>query len=69
MDLALDLGQAAIEGFHEGQKLWVAQPDGSQRRGIFVADAETPGWFGGSPAAYVVVPEDRSRSASLLCFR
>jgi hypothetical protein len=35
-----------MEGFHEGQKVWVEQPDGSQRPGVFVTDAETPGWLG-----------------------
>jgi hypothetical protein len=49
-----------MEGFHEGQKVWVAQSDGSQRSGIFVSDAELPGWFGGPPAAYVVYPDTRS---------
>jgi hypothetical protein len=49
-----------MEGFHEGQKVWVAQSDGSPRAGIFVSDAETPGWFGGPPAAYVVYPDTRS---------
>ena len=49
-----------MDGFHEGQKVWVAQSDGTQRSGIFVSDAETAGWFGGAPAAYVVYPETRS---------
>ena len=49
-----------MEGFHEGQKVWVAQSDGSQRSGIFVSDAEIPGWFGGPPATYVVYPDTRS---------
>ena len=46
--------------FQEGQKIWVAHADGSQRAGIFVSDAEIPGWFGGSAAAYVVYPDTRS---------
>jgi hypothetical protein len=29
-----------MEGFHEGQKVWVEQPDGSARAGVFVTDAE-----------------------------
>ena len=33
-----------MEGFHEGQKVWVEQPDGSQRPGVFVADAESRAW-------------------------
>jgi hypothetical protein len=49
-----------MEGYREGQKIWVEQSDGSQRPGIFVSDAETPGWFGGSPAAYVVYPETQA---------
>ena len=49
-----------MEGFHEGQKVWVVQPEGEPRAGIFVSDAEIPGWFGGPPAAYVVYPDTRS---------
>jgi len=49
-----------MEGFHEGQKVWVSQADGSQRPGVFVGDAEIPGSFGGPPAAYVVYPDTRS---------
>ena len=49
-----------MDAFHEGQKVWVSQADGSQRSGIFVSDAEIPGWFGGAPAAYVVYPDTRS---------
>jgi hypothetical protein len=49
-----------MEGFHEGQKVWVEQPDGSQRPGVFVADAEIPGLVGGPSAAYVVYPDTRS---------
>jgi len=49
-----------MDAFHEGQKGWVSQPDGSQRSGIFVSDAEIPGWFGGPPAVYVVYPDTRS---------
>jgi hypothetical protein len=43
---------------HEGQKIFVEQPDGTQRPGIFVGDAEAS-WFGGSPGAYVVYPDTR----------
>lgn len=49
-----------MEAFHEGQNIWVEQPDGSLRAGIFVSDAETEGWFGGPPAAYVVFPDTQS---------
>ena len=48
-----------MDGFEEGQKIWVEQPDGSQRAGIFVGEAELS-WFGGAPGAYVVYPETRS---------
>ena len=48
-----------MDGFHEGQKIWVEQPDGSQRAGIFVGEAEQT-WFGGSPGAYVAYPDTRS---------
>jgi hypothetical protein len=48
-----------MDGFHEGQKIWVEQPDGSQRAGIFVGEAEMT-WFGGAPGAYVAYPETRS---------
>jgi hypothetical protein len=49
-----------MEGFREGQKIWVARADGSQRPGIFVSSAEIPGLFGRPPAAYVVYPDTRS---------
>lgn len=49
-----------MEGYREGQKVWIEQSDGSLRPGVFVSDAETPGWFGGAPAAYVVYPETRA---------
>ena len=50
---------APMESLREGQKIWVEQPDGSQRAGIFVGDAEAS-WFGGSPGAYVVYPDTNS---------
>jgi hypothetical protein len=37
----------------------VEQPDGSQRAGIFVGEAEAS-WFGGAPGAYVVYPDTRA---------
>jgi hypothetical protein len=43
--------------FHEGQKVWVEQPDGSRRAGVYVGEAETAVWFGGPPVSYVVFPE------------
>jgi hypothetical protein len=48
-----------VDEWHEGQKVWVEQPDGSQRPAIFVGEAEAS-WFGGAPGAYVVYPDDRS---------
>ena len=48
-----------MDTFHEGQKVWVEQPDGSQRPAVFVGDAEAS-WFGGAPGAYVVYPDTRS---------
>jgi hypothetical protein len=48
-----------MDGFHEGQRIWVEQADGTQRAGIFVGEAEQS-WFGGGPGAYVVYPDTRS---------
>jgi hypothetical protein len=48
-----------MDSFHEGQRVWVEQADGSQRPAIFVGEAEMS-WFGGGPGAYVVYPDDRS---------
>ena len=47
-----------MDTFREGQRIWVEQPDGSQRAGIFVGEAEAS-WFGGSPGVYVVYPDTR----------
>jgi hypothetical protein len=47
-----------MEGFHEGQKVWVAQSDGSQRSGFLVSDAEIPGSREGGPAARTVTGGD-----------
>jgi hypothetical protein len=48
-----------VDALHEGQRVWVEQPDGSQRAAIFVGEAEQS-WFGGGPGAYVVYPDSRS---------
>jgi hypothetical protein len=48
-----------VDTFHEGQRVWVEQPDGSARAGIFVGEAEMS-WFGGAPGVYVVYPDSRS---------
>ena len=47
-----------MDTLHEGQKIWVEQPDGSPRPGIFVGEAEAS-WFGGSPGVFVVYPDTR----------
>ena len=46
--------------FHEGQKIWVQQPDGSALAGIYVGEGENATWFGGAPVVYVVYPDTRS---------
>jgi len=47
----------APHGFKEGDKVWVEDGEGRHHPGIFVADNESSGWFGGGPSAYVVHPE------------
>jgi hypothetical protein len=48
-----------MDGFEEGQKIWVEQEDGSRRAAIFVGTAEQV--FGGRmPGVYVVYPDSRS---------
>jgi hypothetical protein len=49
-----------MEGYEEGQKIWVEQQDGSQRAAIFVGEAAQDTWFGGGPGVYVVYPDTRS---------
>ncbi len=46
--------------FEEGHKIWVQQEDGSARPAIYVGEAGTAIWFGGTPAGYVVYPDTRS---------
>jgi hypothetical protein len=48
-----------MDALREGQKVWVEQPDGSQRAGVFVGEAEQT-WFGGAVGAYVVYPDTES---------
>lgn len=48
-----------MDAWREGQKIWVEQADGSQRRAIFVGEAPQS-WFGGGPGAYVVYPDTRA---------
>jgi hypothetical protein len=52
-----------VDGYREGQKIWVEQGDGSQRAAIFVGEAEQSTWFGGGPGVYVVYPDTRSGEA------
>ena len=47
----------AIEGFKEGDKVWVQDADGNHHPGVFVGNNEAAGWFGGGPSAYVAHPE------------
>jgi anaerobic selenocysteine-containing dehydrogenase len=47
-------------GFQEGDRIWIEEPDGSLRAGIFVGDSENTAWFGGQPGAYVVYADTRS---------
>jgi hypothetical protein len=47
-----------MDELQEGQKVWIEQPDGSQRPAIYVGVAEAS-WFGGTPGAYVVYPDTR----------
>jgi hypothetical protein len=49
----------AVDEWQEGQRVWVEQADGSQRKAIFVGEAPQS-WFGGVPGAYVVYPDTRS---------
>ena len=46
-----------VQGFTEGQPVWVEDGDGKQHPGIFVGENESASWFGGGPSAYVVHPE------------
>jgi hypothetical protein len=61
VDLGGDLKEdPPMVGFHEGQRIWVEQPDGSQRPGTFVGEAGNASWFGGQTGAYVVYSDTRS---------
>jgi len=50
---------ANVDELYEGQKVWVEQDDGSQRKAVFVGEA-AQSWFGGMPGAYVAYPDSRS---------
>ncbi len=43
--------------FQQGDPVWVEQPDGSLRPGVYVGEADQATWFGGLPRVYVVHPE------------
>jgi hypothetical protein len=45
--------------FHQGQPVWVIQPDGSERPAEYVGEGETSAWFGGPPTALVVYTDTR----------
>jgi len=49
-----------MDGFREGQQVWVEQDDGTQRAGVYVGEVQTTSWLGGGPAAYVVYQDTRS---------
>ena len=49
--------------FHKGQRIWVMQPDGSQRAAEYVGEGELSAWFGGSPTVFVVYPDTKSGEA------
>ena len=48
-----------MDTLQEGDRVWVEQPDGSQRAAIYVGEAEAS-WFGGAPGVYVMYPDTRS---------
>jgi hypothetical protein len=52
-----------MEPFHEGQKVWVEQSDGSQRAATFVGEVEAASWFGGAPGVYVVYEDTHAGEA------
>lgn len=45
--------------FHQGQPVWVIEPDGSQRAAEYVGEEETSAWFGGPPRVIVVFADTR----------
>ena len=49
-----------MDAFHEGQRVFVEQEDGTQRPAIFVGEADQASWFGGQPGAYVVYPDTKA---------
>ena len=49
--------------FHQGQPIWVVEPDGSQRAAEYVGEGELSAWFGGSPSVFVVYADTREGAA------
>jgi hypothetical protein len=49
--------------FHQGQPVWVIEPDGSQRAAEYVGEGELSAWFGGPPAVLVVYLDTRTGEA------
>jgi hypothetical protein len=49
-----------MDGFSEGQAVWIEQDDGTQRAGTYVGEVQTTSWLGGGPRAYVVYQDTRS---------
>jgi hypothetical protein len=49
--------------FHQGQRVWVMQEDGSQRAAEYVGEGESSAWFGGAPTVMVVYEDTRSGAA------
>jgi hypothetical protein len=49
--------------FHQGQAVWVIEPDGSQRAAEYVGEGELSAWFGGSPTVIVVYLDTRTGEA------
>jgi hypothetical protein len=45
--------------FHQGQPVWVIEPDGSERAAEYVGEGETSAWFGGPPMSLVVFVDTR----------
>lgn len=45
--------------FHQGQRVWVIEADGSQRAAEYVGEGELSAWFGGPPNVFVVFEDTR----------
>jgi hypothetical protein len=46
-----------VQGFTEGQAVWVEHGEGRMHPAIFVGETESASWLGGAPSARVVDPE------------